>query len=160
MIAERQKFAPIPLIHVHVEETFRQWGLDFIGEINPPSSGHHKWILIATDYFTKWVEAIPARNITNSVVIKFMEENILSLFDFPFKIITDNSQVFKSSKFTSFFHKYNIIIGHSNTYYPQGNGLAESSNKVVVRVLKKTITENQRNWDSRLKLWANQVMPE
>jgi len=74
-----------------------------------------------------------------------MEENILSRFGCPFKIITNNAQVFKYAKFTNFYHKCNIIIGHSTTYYPQGNGLVESSNKTLVRVLKKTITENQRN---------------
>jgi len=69
----------------------------------------------------------------------------LSRFGCPFKIIIDNAQAFKSAKFTNFCHKFNIIVGHSTTYYPQGNGLAESSNKTVVRVLKNTITENQRN---------------
>jgi len=74
------------------------------------------------------------------MVIKFMEENILSRFGCPIKIITDNAQVFKLEKFNSFCKKLNIIIGHSTTYSPQGNSLAESSNKTVVRVLKKTIT--------------------
>lgn len=91
-----------------------------------------------------------------------MEENILACFGFPIKIITNNAQVFKSTKFTSFCQKLNIIIGHSTTYYPQGNNLVESSNKTVVRVLKKTITENQRNWDTQLNvsLWANRVTPK
>lgn len=124
---------------------FRQWGLYFIGEINPPSSGQHKWILTTTDYFTKWVEAILARYATDLVVIKFMKENILYHFGCPFKIIIGNAQVFKSAKFTNFCHKYNITIGHSTTYYPQGSGLDESSNKAMVRGLKKTITKNQRN---------------
>eukprot|EP00253_Pinus_taeda_P009640 PITA_09640 len=126
LFAERQKFSPLPLNPMHIEEPFRQCGFEFIGEINPPSSGKHKWILIATNYFTKWVEVIPTRNATDSVVIKFMEENILSRFGCPFKIITDNVQVFKSTKFTNFYHKFNIIIGHSTTYYTQGNGLAKS----------------------------------
>ena len=61
------------MILVHVYEPLQQWGIDFIGEIHPPSSGQHKWILTATDYFTKWVEAIPTRNVTDVVVMKFME---------------------------------------------------------------------------------------
>ena len=77
---ERQKLAPLPMIPVHVDKPFRKWRIDFIGEIHRPSSGQHKWILIATDYFTKWVEAIPARNTTDVVIIKFMEENIISRF--------------------------------------------------------------------------------
>jgi hypothetical protein len=36
---------------------FRGWGIDLIGQINPPSSKGHKFVLLATDYFTKWVEA-------------------------------------------------------------------------------------------------------
>jgi hypothetical protein len=58
---------------MHAKEPFRQWGLDFIEEINPPSSDQHKWIFSTTSYFTKWVEAIPARNVIDLVVIKFME---------------------------------------------------------------------------------------
>ena len=122
--------------------TLQTVGLDFIREINPPSSGQHKWILIATNYFTKWVEVILTINANDLVVIKFMEENILSHFGHPIKIITDNDQVFKSAKFIGSRQKFNIIIRHSTTCYPQGNGLVESSNKNVVRVLKKSITEN------------------
>jgi len=58
----------------------------------------HKWILTIIDYFTKLVEAIPARNATNIVVIKFLKENILSRFDFPKELITNNAQVVSSVK--------------------------------------------------------------
>jgi hypothetical protein len=45
----------LPLKLVVASRPFQQWGLDFIGEIHPTSSGQHKWILTATDYFTKWI---------------------------------------------------------------------------------------------------------
>ena len=61
LFAEKKRLAPFPLIPVFIGEPFRQWGLDFVGEINPPSSGHHKWVLTATDYFTKWVEDISTK---------------------------------------------------------------------------------------------------
>ena len=62
-------------------------------------------------------------------------------------------------RFVKFCQRYNIILTHSTTYYPQGNGLAESSNKTLVRALKKTIAENKKNWDSQLKfsLWENRI---
>eukprot|EP00253_Pinus_taeda_P011608 PITA_11608 len=55
-----------------------------------------------------------------------------------------------------------ITIRHSTTYYPQGNVLVESSNKTVVRILKKIIAKNKSNWDSQLKfaLWADRVTPK
>ncbi|KAH9295227.1 hypothetical protein KI387_038815, partial [Taxus chinensis] len=42
----------LPLQPVSIEAPFKQWGMDFIGEILDPSSVGHKWILVATDYFT------------------------------------------------------------------------------------------------------------
>lgn len=76
----------------------------------------------------------PNSNATDSVVIKFLEENILYHFGFPINIITDNAQIFKSTKFISFYKNSNITIGNSTTYYPQGNGLVESSYKTLASV--------------------------
>jgi len=129
---------PLPLKPISTEKPFQLWGLDFIGEIHPPSSGQHKWILTATDYFTKWIEDIPTRQAIDSVIISFIESNILSRFEFPHKIITDNVVALKSNKMIAFCHKYHISLGRSTTYYPQGNGLAESSNKSLVNIIKKT----------------------
>ena len=120
----KRKLLPLPLQPITVEGPFMQWGLDFIGEIHPISSAQHKWILIATDYFTKWIEAIPTRNSTDSVIISFLEGHILSRFGCPRKIITDNAIAFGSKIMVDFCHRYQIELGHSTAYYPQGNGLA------------------------------------
>ncbi|MGE1104286.1 integrase catalytic domain-containing protein, partial [Peribacillus simplex] len=87
---------------------FQQWGLDFIGEIHPPSSSQHKWILTATNYFTKWIEAIRSRQATDIVIITFLETNILSRFGCPTKLITDNVVAFKSKRMIDFCNKYHI----------------------------------------------------
>ena len=70
--ASKQKLLSFPLKSIAVNAPFQQWGLDFIGEIYPSSSEQHKWILTATDFFTKWVEAIPTRNATDKVIIDFI----------------------------------------------------------------------------------------
>jgi hypothetical protein len=57
----KQQLKSLSLKHVVASGPFQQWGLDLIGEIHPASSGHHRWILTATDYFTKWIESIPTR---------------------------------------------------------------------------------------------------
>jgi hypothetical protein len=101
----KKKFPALPLVPVKTEAPFQQSGLYFIGEINPHSIAQHRWILTAIDYFTKWVEAIPTRKATDSVVIDFLEENILSRFDCPRKIVTDNAQAFKSMVMVSFCQK-------------------------------------------------------
>jgi len=76
--------------------------LCFIREINPHYFGQHRWILTATYYFTKWIDAIPTRNATDYVIIDFIEENILARFGCPKKIIIDNAHAFKSKKMIIF----------------------------------------------------------
>lgn len=155
----KRKLLPLPLKPIFVEAPFQQWGLDFIGEINPTSSGQHRWILTTTNYFTKWTEAVPTRQATNAIIIEFLINNILSSFGYPRKIVTDNAKAFTSSKLVKFYSDYNIILSHSTTYYPQGNGLAESSNKSLVRIIKKLLQDNKKAWHSKLKfsLWADRV---
>ena len=103
------------------------------------------------------MEVIPARRATDTVVIEFLEDNILSRFSCPQKIVTDNTQAFKSMAMINFFQKYNIVLDHSMAYYPQGNGLAESSNKSLINVIKKVLDNNKKSWHVHLKyaLWAN-----
>ena len=61
----------------------------------------------------------------------------MSRFGCPRKIVTDNVKVFTSSKLVKFCNDYNIILSHSTAYYPQGNGLAKSSNKSLIKIIKK-----------------------
>ena len=76
--ASKLKFSSnTPLKPVEVEAPFQQWGMDFIGEISPKSSASYSWILVATDYFTKWLEAIPTRNATSKVVNSFLLSNVI-----------------------------------------------------------------------------------
>ena len=108
----------LPLKSIVVNAAFQQWDLDFIGEINFDSSGKQKWILTATDFFTKWVEAIPTRNSTDKVIINFIQENILSRFDCPKKLLTDNAKDFKSKAMVNFCEQNGIIFKYFTPYYP------------------------------------------
>ena len=92
----KHQLKSLPLSPVTVNGPFQQWGLDFISEINPSSNGQHKWILVATDYFTKLIEVVPTRNATHQVIMRFLYENIFSRFGFPVRLVTDNAQAFKA----------------------------------------------------------------
>ena len=155
----KRKMMPLPLIPISVETPFQQWGLDFIGEINHISLGQHRWILTATDYFTKWVESIPTRQATNTLIIDFLLSNIIARFGCPRNIITKNAKAFTSSKLVKFYNDYNIILSHSTTYCPQSNGLVESSNKSLIKTIKKPLQDNKKAWHSKLvfALWENKV---
>jgi hypothetical protein len=62
---------------------FRGWGIDLIGQIHPLSSKGHKFIVVAMDYFTKWVEAISLKTVTSQNMIDFVQEHIIYQFGVP-----------------------------------------------------------------------------
>jgi hypothetical protein len=84
------------------------WGIDFIGEIIDKSSGGHSWILIMTNYFNKWVEAIPTKREMSKLVIDFLLEKILIKFGVPENIVSINSMRFRFEKFIDFCTNYGI----------------------------------------------------
>ena len=99
------------------------------------------------------------RNAIDTVIIKFLTKNILSRFGCPRRLVIHNAQSFKSKKLVNFCPNHNITLSHSTPYYPQGHGLAESSNKSLVRIIKKLLSKNKKNWDSKLvyAMWADRI---
>ena len=63
--------------------SFRGWRIDIIGQIYPPSNKGHKFIMVAMDYFTKWVEAIPLKTMMYQNMIDFVQEHIIYQFGIP-----------------------------------------------------------------------------
>ena len=100
---------------------------------------------------------VPTTQATNVVIIEFLISNIMSRFGCPRKIVTGNAKAFTSTKVVKLCSDYNIILSHSATYYPQGNGLVESSNKSLVTIIKKLLEDNKKAWHSKLKFvfWAD-----
>ena len=82
---------PIPLNVLTAPWPFSLWGIDVIGAIEPKASNGHRLILVAIDYFTKWVEAASYASVTRNVVIKFIKKEIICRCGLPRKIITDNA---------------------------------------------------------------------
>jgi hypothetical protein len=135
---------------------FRGWGMDMIGKINPPSSKGHQFILAITDYFTKWVEAVPMKSVTSRDVINFVKEHVIHRFGIPQTITTDGGSVFISDEFKKFAADMGIKLIRSSPYYAQANGQAEASNQSLIKLIKRKIDEFPRRWHEVLSeaLWA------
>jgi transposase InsO family protein len=91
--------------------------MDMIGKINPPSSKGHQYILAITDYFTKWVEAIPMKSVTSNDVINLIKEHVIYRFGIPQTITTDGGSVFISEEFRKFAIDMGINLIRSSPYY-------------------------------------------
>ncbi|KAM2013859.1 hypothetical protein ACFX1T_025524 [Malus domestica] len=130
--------------------------MDFIGQIYPASSKGHTFIIVATDYFTKWVEASAVKSITSTVVKNFIETKILHKYGVPETIVTDRGPSFISKEVEEFASKYKIKMIQSSPYYPQSNGQAEPSNKILVNIIKRMVIDSPEKWHEMLgnTLWA------
>jgi hypothetical protein len=145
--------------HIIKPWPFRGWGMDMIGKINPPSSKGHQYILAITDYFTKWVEAIPMKSVTSKDVVNFIKEHVIHRFGIPLTITTDGGSVFISEEFRKFTADMGIKLIRSSPYYAQANGQAEASNQSLIKLIKRKIDKHPRRWHEVLSeaLWAHRI---
>jgi hypothetical protein len=160
-----QRFGNIQLARAGVMNSimkswpFRGWGLDFICEIHPGSSKGHRFILVATDYFTKWTEAVPLRNMTYQEVISFVQEHIIYQFGIPQTLTTNQGPSFMSHQFREFAESMKIKLLNYSPHYAQANGQVEASNKVLIKIIKKRIKDNPRRSHEKLleAMWAHRT---
>jgi transposase InsO family protein len=138
---------------------FRGWGMDMINKINPPSSKGHQYILAITDYFTKWVEAIPMKTVTSKDVINFIREHVIHRFGIPQTIMIDGGSVFISEEFRKFIADVGIKLIRSSPYYAYANGQAKASNQSLIKLIKRKIDEHPRRWHEVLSeaLWTHRI---
>ena len=92
--------------------------MDIIGEITPQSSKQHKYIITATDYFTKWVEAIPLKTTNSEGNIEFIDQFIITRFGVPNALVFDNASYFSGSAMFEFAIKIGFKLKYSANYYP------------------------------------------
>uniref|UniRef100_A0A2N9IB95 RNA-directed DNA polymerase n=1 Tax=Fagus sylvatica TaxID=28930 RepID=A0A2N9IB95_FAGSY len=127
-----------------------------------PASGGCIWILVATEYFTKWAEAIPLRKATGAAVANFIREHIITRFGIPYKLITDNGTPFINKDVREVLEHYRVKHRRSTPYYPQGNGQAEATNRMLLRILSKMVFDYGNDWKAHLAdvLWAYRSSPK
>ncbi|KAL6346389.1 hypothetical protein AAG906_033185 [Vitis piasezkii] len=133
---------------------FLVWGIDIIGKISPKYSSGHEFILVAIDYFTKWVEAASYVRLTSARVASFIRPHIICRYGVPHELISDRGVHFRAEVDT-LLQKYNIQHHRSSAYMPQTNGVVEVATKNIKRILRKMV-ETSRDWLEKLPfaLWA------
>ncbi|XP_027169488.1 uncharacterized protein K02A2.6-like [Coffea eugenioides] len=125
------------------------WGMDVIGAIDPPASNGHRFILVAIEYFTKWVEAESYKHVTKKVVTDFLRKHIICHFGIPETLITDNAKNLNNDMVDGLCEKFKIRHRNSSIYRPQMNGAVEAANKNLKKVIRKMI-ERHRDWHEKL----------
>ncbi|GKV32763.1 hypothetical protein SLEP1_g41344 [Rubroshorea leprosula] len=106
------------------------WAIDLIGKVYPPSTRGHSFIIVATDYFTKWVEAKPMKKVDQTDIIKFLKEEIIHRFGLPETVTSDQGTVFVGAQVEAFAKEMGFRLLTSTPHYAQANGQAEASNRI------------------------------
>ncbi|XP_010496968.1 PREDICTED: uncharacterized protein LOC104773993 [Camelina sativa] len=134
---------------------FMKWGMDIVGKL-PTAPAQKVFLLAVTDYFTKWVEAEAFSQVRAQEVNSFIWKNVICKFGVPHEIVTDNRPQFACNKFKDFCDDWGIKLSFATPRHPQSNGQAESSNKTIVKLLKKRLEKSKGNWVEELPgvLWA------
>nr|KYP31610.1 Transposon Ty3-I Gag-Pol polyprotein [Cajanus cajan] len=140
---------------------FTLWGIDVLGPF-PVAKGQVKFLLVAVDYFTKWIEVEPLACISAANVQKFVWKNLVTRFGIPYAIVSDNGIQFTDKKFNIFLENLGIRHRFTSVEHPQSNGQAEAANKVILAELKKRLGSAKGAWAKELPevLWAYRCTPQ
>ncbi|KAJ0602741.1 putative nucleotidyltransferase, Ribonuclease H [Helianthus annuus] len=149
------------LVPVTTAWPFQKWAIDVVGPF-PNAPGAVKFIIVAVDYFTKWVEAKPLASTTAMITRKFIWEHIICRFGLPMCIVTDNGTNFAADEFQKWLEELHIEHIFSSVAHPQGNGQVESINRSLVEGIKARLGTARRGWVDELPsiLWAHRTSPK
>lgn len=149
---ECQRFAPVrkrvgELFLIIPAGPFAMWGIDSVGPIQPETSCGMKYILTATDYCTRWVEAKAVAAITAEAVAEFIFRNMVTRYGCPTELVSDQGKEFLNQIVRRLNEVMNTKHRFTTPYHPRCNGLDESSNKAIIQVLSKLAYAQGVSWD-------------
>ncbi|GKA48135.1 reverse transcriptase domain-containing protein [Tanacetum coccineum] len=143
----------MPQKNIQVYDVFDVWGLDFMGPF--PNSKGNKYILVAVDYVSKWVEAQALPTNDARVVVKFLRQ-LFARFGVPKALIGDRETHFCNFQLEKDLQRYGVTHKLSTGYHPQSNGQTEVTNRAIKRILERSVGYNSKGWLKKLNdaLWA------
>ncbi|KAJ9542444.1 LOW QUALITY PROTEIN: hypothetical protein OSB04_028950 [Centaurea solstitialis] len=146
-----------PLHSILVPWPFMRWGMDIVGKLPPALD--KKSIYLCSPITSQKAGAFS--QVRDKEVISFIQKNIIYRFRVPAEIMCDNGSQFISDKTRTFCEKRGIKLITSTPRYPQSNGLAESSNTVIINSIRKRLKGAKGKWVEELPsvLWANRTTP-
>ena len=150
----------MPLRPMMGARAFAKWGIDFVGPINPPAHRTRaQYIIVATDYLTKWVEAKATPKNDARTTACFLYEYVFTRYGLPIEIVSDRGTHFINEVIHHLLDEFMVIHKKSAPYHPQANGQAESTNKILCTVLTKIVGTSRTDWEMKLHsaLWAYRV---
>src|SRR5881227_655600 len=134
---------------IKVGEPFERIGIDFVGPLERTKNGN-KYILVVTDYLTKWPEVIAMKEATAENVVEFIYKGIICTHGCPKVILSDRGTHFRNKLVDGLCEKFEIKHKLSSPYHPQTNGLVERFNRTLCESLAK-VSGKENEWDKHIE---------
>jgi transposase InsO family protein len=124
--------------------------LDICGPLNPPTTAGNRYILVITDYLTKWCDAYPMADMRAETCANLLVKEFICRFGIPEVLHSDQGTQFESDLWHEMCRLLGIRKTRTSPYHPQGDGQSERMMKSLADLLAKTTNENPVDWDLRL----------
>ena len=138
-----------PLGAMPVGAPMDRLGTDFLGPL-PLTPRGNRYILVVTDYFTKWVEIFALPDQTAITTAEVILNEVIARYGCPFEIHSDQGRNYESTIFTELCRMLEIRKTRTSPGNPQCNGQTERFNKTLIRMIKAYLKGQQRDWDRNL----------
>lgn len=139
---------------MQIQETgkpLQRVAMDILGPLPVTQSGH-KYILVISDYFTKWTEAYPMKDMEATTVARLLVKEFICRFGAPQYLHTDQGRNFESHLFKETCKLLGVKKTRTTPYHPQSDGMVERFNRTLLTMLSLTAAENESNWDTHLPM--------
>ncbi|XP_068503704.1 uncharacterized protein [Phaseolus vulgaris] len=153
--ADWHKAPPEELKSIYSPWPFHTWGIDILGPF-PLVIRQMKYLVVAVEYFTKWIEAEPVAQITAHKIQNFVWKNIVCRFGVPKRLVSDNGTQFASHLLKKLCEDIGTQHVFASVEHPQTNGQVESANRVLLRGLKRRLEKAKGSWAEEVPriIWA------
>ena len=135
-------YNPTPLHPLPIVDVFERWHMDILGPLTPSTEGY-KYILVCTDWMSRWVEAIPLHNQEAATIAKALHKEIFCRYDAPRTLLSDRGRNFMSKILKELCEIYNIKKVHTSSYHAQTNSSCERVNSTLEQAIHAYITPNR-----------------
>ncbi|KAI5075658.1 hypothetical protein GOP47_0009734 [Adiantum capillus-veneris] len=150
----------MPLRPMMGARAFAKWGIDFDGPIQPPAYRiQAQYIIVATDYLTKWAKDKAIQKNDARTTTAFLYEYAFMRYGLPIEIVSDWGTHFLNEVIESLLNEFMVIHNKSAPYHPQANGQVEHTNKILSSLLTKVVSSGRTDWELNIHadLWAYRV---
>ncbi|MDD9817374.1 MAG: RNase H-like domain-containing protein [Gammaproteobacteria bacterium] len=138
-----------PMKKYNVGSPMERVAMDILGPL-PISDSGNKYILIVSDYFTRWVEAYAIADQEARTIAEILTKEFICRYGVPLFIHTDQGRNFESSLMAEVCELLDVKKTRTTAYHPQSDGMVERFNQTLEAQLSKFADHNQRDWDQHI----------